>query len=92
MALQVSVFMKQMISNKHIRVRVVVLLVACMAVNEEFKIKDKNISLATKRKLFYSYMFGVVTIGSESWTLCKANYWELDAFGMWTWKRPLKIS
>ena len=52
-----------------------------MAANEEFKIKDKDISLATK-----------TTFGCESWTLCKANQSKLNGFGMWTWKRLLKIS
>ena len=66
------------------------LLVACMEANEEFKIKDKDISLATKTKLVYSYMFRIVTFGSEIWTLCKANQWKLNAFGMWNWKRLLK--
>ena len=63
-----------------------------MAANEEFKLKDKDISLATKSKLVYSSMFRVVTFGSESWTLFKANQWKLNAFEMWTWKRLLKIS
>ena len=58
------------------------LLVACMAANEEFKIKDKDLSLATKTKLVYSFMFGVVMFDSESWTLCKANQWKLNAFEM----------
>ena len=60
----------------------VVLLVACMAVNEEFKIKNKDIPLATKTKLVYTFMFQVVTFSSESWTLCKANQWKLNAFGI----------
>ena len=68
------------------------LLVACMAANEEFKINDKNISLATKTKLVYSFKFQVVMFDSESWTLCEANQRKLNAFGMWTWKRLLKIS
>ena len=68
------------------------LLEACMAANEEFKIKDKDISLASKIKLVYSFMFRVVTFGNESLTLCKANQWKLIAIGMWTWKRLLKIS
>ena len=84
MVLQVLIVMKQMISNYHIRVKVVVLLVARMAANEEFKIKDKNITLATKTKLVNLFMFRVVTFGSESWTLCKANHWKLNEFGMWT--------
>ena len=55
-----------------------------MAANEEFKTKDKDISLATKTKLVYSFMFRVVTIGSKSWTLCKANQRKLNALRMWT--------
>ena len=65
-------------------------IVACAASNEEFKLKDKDISLPTKTKLVYSFMFRVVTFGSESWTLCKVSQWKLNAFGMW--KRLLKIS
>ena len=42
------------------------LLVACMTANKKFKKKDKDISLATKTKLVYSFMFQVVTFGSES--------------------------
>ena len=57
------------------------LLVACMAANEEFKIKDEDISFATKTKLVYFFMFRVATFGSESWTLCKANQWKLNVFG-----------
>ena len=63
-----------------------------MAANEKFKIKDKGISLATKTKLVYSFLFQVITFGIKSWTLCKANQWKLNAFGMWTWKQLLKIS
>ena len=63
-----------------------------MTANEEFEIKDKDISLATKTKLVYFFMFRVVTFGSENWTLCEANQKKLNAFGMWTWKRLLKIS
>ena len=68
------------------------LLVVCMEGNEEFKIKDKDIFLATKTKLVYSFMFRVVSLGNESWTLCKANQWKLNSFGMWTWKRSIEKS
>ena len=46
------------------------------------KIKDKDIYLATKTKLIYSFMFRVVTFGSENWTLCKGNQWKLNTIGM----------
>ena len=36
-------------------------------------VKDKDISVATKTKLVYSLVLPVVTCGSESWTLRKAD-------------------
>ena len=45
--------------------------------------KDKDISVATKAKLVYSLVLPVVTYGSESWTLCKADQRRLNAFKMW---------
>ena len=35
--------------------------------------KDKDISVATKTKLVYLFVFPVVTYGSESWILGKAD-------------------
>ena len=42
--------------------------------------KDEDISVATKTKLVYSLVFPVVTYGSESWTLRKADQRRLNAF------------
>ena len=44
--------------------------------------KDKKISVATKAKLVYSLVFLVVTYGSESLTLLKADQRRLNAFEM----------
>ena len=43
-------------------------------------IKDDDISAATKTKLVYFLVFPVVTYGSESWTLRKADQQKLNAF------------
>ena len=53
-------------------------------------IKDKDISVATKTKQVYSFVFPVVTYGSESWTLHMADRRSLKAFEMWRWM--LRIS
>ena len=53
--------------------------------------KDKDISTATKTKLVYFLVFPVVTYGSESWILRKADQRRLNAFEMWTWRRILRI-
>ena len=52
--------------------------------------KDKDISMATKTKLVYFLVFPVVTYGSESWTLRKADQRRLNAFEKWTWRRLLR--
>ena len=53
--------------------------------------KGKDISTATKTKLVYFLVFPVVTYGSESWILRKADQRRLNAFEMWTWRRILRI-
>ena len=44
--------------------------------------KNEDISVATKTKLVYFLVFPVVTYGSESWTLRKADQRRLNAFDM----------
>ena len=29
--------------------------------------------------------------GCESWTIKKAENWIIDAFGLWCWRRPLRV-
>ena len=53
--------------------------------------QDKDISVSTKTKLVYSLVFPVITYGSESWTLRKADQRRLNAFKMWTRRRLLRI-
>ena len=37
-------------------------------------------------------IFPVVTYGSESWTVKKAELQRIDAFKLWCWRRLLKVS
>ena len=36
-------------------------------------------------------VFPVVMYGCESWTVKKAEYWRIDAFELWCWRRLLRV-
>ena len=36
-------------------------------------------------------VFPVAMYGCESWTIKKAEYWRIDAFELWCWRRLLKV-
>ena len=36
-------------------------------------------------------VFPVVMYGCESWTMKKAEYRRIDAFGLWCWRRLLRV-
>ena len=48
-------------------------------------LKSRDITLLTKVHLVKAIVFPVVMYGSESWTIKKA-----DAFELWCWRRLLK--
>ena len=37
-------------------------------------------------------VFPVVMYGCESWTIKKAENWRIDAFKLWCWRRPLRVT
>ena len=37
-------------------------------------------------------VFPVVTYGCKSWTIKKAECWRIDTFGLWCWRRLLRVS
>ena len=39
-----------------------------------------------------SIVFPVVMYGCESWTIKKAEHQRFDAFGLWCWRRLLRVS
>ena len=36
-------------------------------------------------------VFPVVMYGCESWTVSKAEWWRIDAFELWCWRRLLRV-
>ena len=54
--------------------------------------KSRDITLPSKVRLFKAMVFPVVMYGCESWTVKKAEHRRIDAFGLWCWRRPLRVS
>ena len=54
-------------------------------------IKKQRHYFATKVCLVKAMVFPVVMYGSESWTVKKAEYWRIDAFELWSWRRVLRV-
>ena len=53
--------------------------------------KSRDITLPTKVCLVKALVFLVVMYGCESWTVSKAEHRRIDAFGLWCWRRLLRI-
>ena len=54
-------------------------------------LKSRDITLPTKVHLIKAMVFPVVTHGCESWTVKKAECRKIDAFGLWCWRRLLRV-
>ena len=54
-------------------------------------LKSRDITLPTKVHLVKVMVFPVVMYGCESWTIKKDEYWRIDAFKLWGWRRPLRV-
>ena len=54
-------------------------------------LKRRDITLLTKVHPVKAMVFPVVMYGCESWTIKKAEYWRIDAFELWCWRRPLRV-
>ena len=54
-------------------------------------LKSRDITLPAKVHLVRSMVFPVVMYGCESWTIKKAEYWGIDAFELWCWRRLLRV-
>ena len=53
--------------------------------------KSGDITLPTKVRLVKAMVFPVVMYGCESWTVKKAECRRINAFGLWCWRRLLKV-
>ena len=55
-------------------------------------LKSRDITLPIKVHLVTAMVFPVVMYGCESWTIKKAEHQRTDAFELWCWRRPLRVS
>ena len=54
-------------------------------------LKSRDITLSTKVRLVKAMVFPVVMYGREIWTMKKAEHQKIDAFGLWCWRRLLRV-
>ena len=54
-------------------------------------LKRRDITLPTKVHLVKTMVFPVVMYRCESWTIKKAEYQRMNAFGLWCWRRLLRV-
>ena len=54
-------------------------------------LKSRDITFPTKVHLVKAMVFPVVTYGSESWTIKKAEHQRIHAFELWCWRRLLRV-
>ena len=54
-------------------------------------LKSGDITLPTKVHLVKAMVFPVVIYGCESWTTKKFEWWKIDAFELWCWRRLLRV-
>ena len=54
-------------------------------------LKSRDITLLTNVHVVKAIVFPVVTCGSESWTIKKAEHRRINAFELWCWRRLLRV-
>ena len=59
--------------------------------NLDSLLKSRDITLPTKVRLVKTTIFPVGRYGCESWTIKKAEWWRIDAFELWCWRRLLRV-
>ena len=52
---------------------------------------SRDITLPTKVHLVKAMVFPVLMYGCENWTVKKTEHWRIDAFGLWCWRRLLRV-
>ena len=55
------------------------------------EVNVRDITLLTKVHLVKAMVYPVVMYGCESWTIKKAECQRIDAFGLWCWRRLLRV-
>ena len=60
-------------------------------INLDSILKSRDITLPIKVCIVKAMVFPVVMYGCESWTIKKAEWWRIDAFELWCWRRLLRV-
>ena len=85
----VSDFMTLKLKDMKIKRRL--LLGRKVMTNGDSILKSRDTTLPTKVRLIKALVFPVVMYGCESWTVKKAEHQRIDAFGLWCWRRLLRV-
>ena len=59
--------------------------------NLDSVLKSRDITLRTRVYKVKNMIFPVVMYGCENWTIKKTGHWRTDAFGLWFWRRLLRV-
>ena len=59
--------------------------------NPDSILKNRDINFPTKVHLVKATVFPVIMYGCESWTMKKAEWWRIDDFELWCWRRLLRV-
>ena len=62
-----------------------------LTTNLDSILKSRGITMSTKVHLVKAMVSPVVTYGCESWTIKKAEHRRIDTFGLWCWRRFLRV-
>ena len=54
-------------------------------------LQTSDITLLTKVHIVKDMVFPVVMYRCESWTIKNAEYWKMDTFELWCWRRLLRV-
>ena len=54
-------------------------------------LKSRDITFPTKVHIVKAIVFPVVMYGCEIWIIKKAEYWRINAFELWCWRRCLRL-
>ena len=62
-----------------------------VTINLDSILKSRDITVPAKVCLVKPMVFPVVMDGCESWTIKKAESRRIDGFGLWCWRRLLRV-
>ena len=81
----------QMVTTASHEIERCLLLGRKVMTNLDSLLKSRDITLPTKVCLVKAMVFPVVMYGCESWTIKKAEWWRIDTFKLWCWRRLLRV-